>query len=190
MRYNTTLGDLHTDLAYALGDTSVPAATEDDYLTRTRFLQNRAKRIWDKQDYEYLATLATCANTFTLPAKAILDVYDGTNHYNEVSYEEYDENDYVYKNQGDVYTVGGTNSAFTVRYIPSCPSLTTTASTINLPSEVVAKAAVIDVRHAEDPEADLTLEKQQYEDAYNEFIANVNKENPRSFVSISTDLGE
>ena len=139
MNYSTTLSDIHLDVSYLLGETSVPASTEDDYIVRTRLIQNRAKRLWNKQNWEHLATTGTYGSTFTLAGR-ILSVDDGETFYDESTYEEYDENDYVYKKDGNDYTVGGTKSSFNVRYIPECPNLATTA--INLPSEVIAKVAL------------------------------------------------
>ena len=199
-QYDTTLTDIQTDIAYNLGETSV--ATGDDYTIRNRFINNRIKEIWDDNDFEHLATLATVTLTsgsVTIATKpnGLLDLRSstsGTDHvFTEVPYEKFDDytaSDYVYYKNGTVYKTNSTDTYLTAKYIPKSPSLATAADTIDMPSQLLARGAVMDVRYSEDPEADLTKEEETYSRLLEKFVGAENVGNTRIFESISYPLGE
>jgi hypothetical protein len=192
--------DVLLDLSYLLGESSIPTSGIDD---RKAFIQRGLQRIVRLYDFDEMYALATVSltlgsNSFysgALPADAAespdLDVRvinPGTNDdyvFEKVPYEDQDKavtgdykywltgsaNDYTMTTRDDVSNV-------VVRYLQSAPTINASISTTFPSSIVIARAALVYYRQAENPMADIAQDEALFKTELEEVIARQNRNRP------------
>jgi len=192
--------DVLLDLSYLLGESSIPTSGIDD---RKAFIQRGLQRIVRLYDFDEMYALATVSLTLggnafysgTLPADAAespnLDVRvinPGTNDdyvFEKVPYEDQDKavtgdykywltgsaNDYTMTTRDDVSNV-------VVRYLQTAPTINASISTTFPSSIVIARAALVYYRQAENPMADIAQDEALFKTELEEVIARQNRNRP------------
>jgi hypothetical protein len=192
--------DVLLDLSYLLGESSIPTSGIDD---RKAFIQRGLQRIVRLYDFDEMYALATVSLTLggnafysgALPADAAespsLDVRvinPGTNDdyvFTKIPYTDQDEaiagdykywltgsaNDYTMTTRDDVSNV-------VVRYLQSAPTINASISTTFPSSIVIARAALVYYRQAENPMADIAQDEALFKTELEEVIARQNRNRP------------
>jgi hypothetical protein len=192
--------DVLLDLSYLLGESSIPTSGIDD---RKAFIQRGLQRIVRLYDFDEMYALATVSLTLgsnafysgALPADAAespdLDVRvinPGTNDdyvFEKVPYEDQDKaitgdykywltgsaNDYTMTTRDDVSNV-------VVRYLQTAPTINASISTTFPSSIVIARAALVYYRQAENPMADIAQDEALFKTELEEVIARQNRNRP------------
>ena len=184
--------DVLQDMSYLLGEASVPTSGIDD---RKRFIQRGLERIARLYDFDEMYALATVSLTLNgrfytgaLPSDSgespNLDVRvlnNGSNDdyvFDKIPYEDQDKyevgnykywltgsaNDYTINTRDDVGNV-------TVRYLQKAPSINASVSTTFPSSMVIARAALVYYRQAENPLADISQDEALFQRELEEVIA-------------------
>lgn len=204
--------DVLLDLSYLLGESSIPTSGIDD---RKAFIQRGLQRIVRLYDFDEMYALATVSltlgsNSFysgALPADAAespsLDVRvinPGTNDdyvFEKVAYEDQDKavtgdykywltgsaNDYTMTTRDDVSNV-------VVRYLQSAPTINASISTTFPSSIVIARAALVYYRQAENPMADIAQDEALFKTELEEVIARQNRNRPVSRAKSIMELND
>ena len=191
---SVTLTQAMEDLSYLLGETSVPTTGVED---RQRFIQVALERAYRAYNFPFSnvnATVAVVSGIATLPTDigqdTFLDVRDRTISpnivYKQIDYTEYDrynQGDYVYYLDGyeDTYTLNTkeANTTLTVRYGLTAPAINASVSTPFPSSMALARGALIYLRQAEDPQADISQEEALFQAELDDIIAAYNRNRPR-----------
>lgn len=205
-----SLTDVQTDLAYLLGEQSIPSTGSTDYTVRGVFIQRGLERIARFVDFDFsfaMATVSLVAGAGSLPtgtrANPQLDVRVTNSSqrddyiFSPTTYEQFDsysQGDYKYylsanANTGiqSVVTTETTVPAVTVRYSLAAPTLNASIST-NFPSSlVVAKAALIYQRESEDKDADTAPEIAKFQQELEEVIAVMDRTQPEKYATYIGD---
>ena len=204
--------DVLLDLSYLLGESSIPTSGIDD---RKAFIQRGLQRIVRLYDFDEMYALATVSltlgsNSFysgALPADAAespdLDVRvinPGTNDdyvFEKVAYEDQDKavtgdykywltgsaNDYTMTTRDDVSNV-------VVRYLQSAPTINASISTTFPSSIVIARAALVYYRQAENPMADIAQDEALFKTELEEVISRQNRNRPVSRAKSIMELND
>jgi hypothetical protein len=204
--------DVLLDLSYLLGESSIPTSGIDD---RKAFIQRGLQRIVRLYDFDEMYALATVSltlgsNSFysgALPADAAespdLDVRvinPGTNDdyvFEKVPYEDQDKavtgdykywltgsaNDYTMTTRDDVSNV-------VVRYLQTAPTINASISTTFPSSIVIARAALVYYRQAENPMADIAQDEALFKTELEEVIARQNRNRPVSRAKSIMELND
>lgn len=192
--------DVLLDLSYLLGESSIPTSGIDD---RKAFIQRGLQRIVRLYDFDEMYALATVSLTLggnafysgALPADAAespsLDVRvinPGTNDdyvFTKIPYTDQDEaiaGDYKYWLTGSAndYTMTTRDnvSNVVVRYLQSAPTINASISTTFPSSIVIARAALVYYRQAENPMADIAQDEALFKTELEEVIARQNRNRP------------
>ena len=195
-----TQTDVLLDLSYLLGESSIPTSGIDD---RKAFIQRGLQRIVRLYDFDEMYALATVSLTLggnafysgALPADAAespsLDVRvinSGTNDdyvFTKIPYTDQDEaiaGDYKYWLTGSAndYTMSTRDdvSNVVVRYLQSAPTINASISTTFPSSIVIARAALVYYRQAENPMADIAQDEALFKTELEEVIARQNRNRP------------
>lgn len=184
--------DVLQDMSYLLGEASVPTSGIDD---RKRFIQRGLERIARLYDFDEMYALATVSMTLSgnfytgsLPSDAAespdLDVrviQSGTDNdyiYDKIPYEDQDKyqvGDYKYWLTGSAgdYTLNtrDSNTPLVVRYLQTAPTINASVSTTFPSSMVIARAALVYYRQAENPLADISQDEALFQRELEEVIA-------------------
>lgn len=184
--------DVLQDMSYLLGEASVPTSGIDD---RKRFIQRGLERIARLYDFDEMYALATVSMTLSgnfytgsLPSDAAespdLDVrviQSGTDNdyiYDKIPYEDQDKyqvGDYKYWLTGSAgdYTLNtrDSNTPLVVRYLQKAPTINASVSTTFPSSMVIARAALVYYRQAENPLADISQDEALFQRELEEVIA-------------------
>lgn len=183
------------DLSFLLGETSVPTSGIED---RKRFIQRALERVYRLYDFptnEVTATVAMVAGVATLPTNLRQDgIQDiriaGTTDriFTQIPYQDQDG----YSQGSNRYWLTGSEGSFVMTTTESSTETleikyTTTAPIINasisapLPqgsSMLLARGALINVRLAEDPQADISQEEALFQFELEELIATHQRNKP------------
>lgn len=192
-----TLTTVMQDLSYLLGETSVPSTGTED---RQRFIQlalERAYRAFDFPFSKVLATVALVGGIATLPTTvhqdSIMDIRVinsgiGDDYiFQSVPYgslDSYPTGQYRYRLTGYegayVFQTTETMSAtLSVYYQTTAPQINASISTPFPASMALARGALIYVRQAEDPQADISQEEYLFQGELDEVIAQYNRSRPQ-----------
>ena len=189
---NSTLEQIQTDLAYLYGETAAPSASSDDYIVRTRLINNTINRLTRIREWDHLVTRATISFTNAEATVTGLDeVRDlrkvGSSQLDDTVYmkvredelDNYDTGNYVYAVVGNkIITNQPTITELSAKYYPQAVSLATSANTVGFPSTLIAKGALIDLHYLEDPSgdnSDYQLDNQRFIAELNEVEAKENR---------------
>lgn len=191
--------DVLQDMSYLLGEASVPTSGIDD---RKRFIQRGLERITRLYDFDEMYALATVSltasnglSTGTLPADAgespdldVRVINPGSNDdyvFTKIPYEEQDKaeaGDYKYwltGSEGDyTLTTRDDVSALSVRYLQKAPTINASISTTFPSSMVIARAALVYYKQAENPLADVAQDEALFKSELEEVIARQNRNRP------------
>lgn len=190
------------DMSYLLGEASVPTSGIDD---RKQFIQRGLERIARLYDFDEMYALATVSLTAanngfyagTLPSDAgespaldVRTINSGTEDdyvFTKVPYEEQDKahtGDYKYWLTGSAgnYTMTTRDNvgAVTVRYLQKAPTINASVSTTFPSSMVIARAALVYYRQAENPLADIAQDEALFKAELEEVIARQQRNRPAS----------
>lgn len=185
--------DVLQDMSYLLGEASVPTSGIDD---RKRFIQRGLERIARIYDFDEMYALATvsltaASNGFyagTLPSDSgespdldVRKINTGSNDdyvFTKVPYDEQDKaqaGDYKYWLTGSAgdYTMTTRDNvdAVTVRYLQKAPTINASVSTTFPSSIVIARAALVYYKQAENPLADISQDEALFQRELEEVIA-------------------
>jgi hypothetical protein len=191
--------DVLQDMSYLLGEASVPTSGIDD---RKRFIQRgleRIARIYDFNEMYAIATVSLTAssNGFyagTLPTDSgespdldVRKINSGTNDdyvFTKIPYEDQDKaltGEYKYWLTGSTgdYTMATRDNvdAVTVRYLQKAPSINASVSTTFPSSIVIARAALVYYKQAENPLADISQDEALFQRELEEVIARQQRNN-------------
>lgn len=195
-----SLTDVQEDLAYLLGETTVPSSGTED---RQRFIQRSLERIYRIYDFEMNklnATVTLTSGIGTLPSNArpypdldVRVVNSGTDDdyvFTRIPYEEqdkYQQGDYKYWLTTDpttgyvkINSVETTTPAVSVRYSATAPIINASISTPFPSAMVIAKGALVYYRQAEDPQADVVPEEDQFLKELREVVSSQNRNKSNS----------
>lgn len=192
----TNLTTVMQDLSYLLGETSVPTSGVED---RQRFVQLALERVYRAYDFPMnraTATVALVSGIATLPTNVhqdgILDIREvvsgvGTDHrYAQIPYEmkdDYPQGQYRYWVDGyeGAYTLNTIESDATlqIRYETTAPQINASITTPFPSSMCLARGALVYVRQAEDPQADIAQEEALFQQELDEVIAQYNRKRPQ-----------
>lgn len=184
--------DVLQDMSYLLGEASVPTSGIDD---RKRFIQRGLERIARLYDFDEMYALATVSMTLSgnfytgslpsdsgeSPALDVRVINTGSNDdyvFTKIPYEDQDKaqageykywmtgsaNDYTISTRDDVGSV-------TVRYLQKAPTINASVSTTFPSSMVIARAALVYYRQAENPLADISQDEALFQRELEEVIA-------------------
>ena len=192
--------DVLQDMSYLLGEASVPTSGIDD---RKQFIQRGLERIARLYDFDEMYALATVSLTVganslysgLLPSDAgespsldVRTINPGTNDdyvFTKIPYEDQDEalvGDYKYWLTGSAgdYTVTTRDDVgnVTVRYLQKAPTINASVSTTFPSSMVIARAALVYYRQAENPLADIAQDEALFKAELEEVIARQQRNRP------------
>jgi hypothetical protein len=191
------LTTVQQDLSYLLGEQTVPSSGVDD---RARFIQvalERAYRAYNFPMNKLTATVAMISGVATLPTTvmqdSVLDIRevlsgnDNDRVYKQIDYEDFDSAtaaDYAYYLNGyegsyAAITSSTGSATLKIRYSSSVPILNASISTPFPSSMALARGALIYVRQAEDPQADISQEESIFQAELQEIIAQYNRSRPQ-----------
>ncbi len=187
-----------TDLSYLLGETSVPSTGTED---RQRFIQLALERAYRAYDFPFNKVLATVPmvngiaslpttvhqdsildirivnpgvgddTVFTGVPYGALDNYPaGQNKYRLTGYE----GAYVLKSSET-----GTTDTLSVFHQTTAPQINASIATPFPSSMALARGALIYLRQAEDPQADVSQEEYLFQAELDEVIAQYNRSRPQ-----------
>lgn len=187
-----------TDLSYLLGESAVPSTGIED---RKRFIQLALERCYRAYDFPFskvTATIAMVNGIATLPTTvhqgAILDVREvqpgvGDDHiYRQLDYEAIDGyagGQYVYSLTGYEGTFvietseRDTSTTLKIRFNEVTPQINASISTPFPSSMALARGALVYVRQAEDPQADIAQEEYLFLQELDDVIAQYNRSRPQ-----------
>lgn len=193
-----TLTTVMQDLSYLLGETSVPTTGTED---RQRFVQLALERAYRGYDYPFSKVLATVAITngiANLPAgvhqDSIMDIrmvnpgVGDDNVFGSVDYgslDDYPSGQYKYRLTGYegayVFTSSETtlNGVLNIYYQTTAPQINASISTPFPSSMALARGALIYLRQAEDPQADVSQEEYLFQMELDEVISQFNRSRPQ-----------
>lgn len=196
------------DLSYLLGETTVPTTSVED---RQRFIQaglERIYRIWEFPFSEAVATVSLSSGVGSLPTDArfapnldVRVINPGNNAdyiFEQIPYEDQDkyaQGSYKFwllqgsDGVNTLNTVETTIPAVTVRYSLMAPVINASIATPFPSSMVIAKAALIYYRQAEDPLADTSVEEQNFQGELREIIASYRRNKGRRRIITRQELG-
>ena len=184
--------DVLQDMSYLLGEASVPTSGIDD---RKRFIQRGLERIARLYDFDEMYALATVSLTLSgrfytgsLPSDSgespdmdVRVINNGTNDdyvFEKIPYEDQDKyqaGDYKYWLTGSAndYTINTRDNvdAVAVRYLQKAPTINASISTTFPSSMVIARAALVYYRQAENPLADISQDEALFQRELEEVIA-------------------
>lgn len=182
------------DLSYILGETSVPTSGTED---RQRFIQlalERAYRAYDFPFNKVTATVAMVNGIATLPTNvhqdSIMDIrvinsgIGDDQIYTRIPYNEQDDfgtGDYKYWLTGyeGTYLLNTsettTSTTLTLRYETTAPVINASITTPFPSSMALARGAIIYLRQAEDPQADVSQEEALFQMELDEVISQYNR---------------
>lgn len=192
--------DVLLDMSYLLGEASVPTTGIDD---RKQFIQRGLERIARLYDFDEMYAIATISLTISnnnfytgsLPADAgespkldVRTINPGTNDdyvFSQVPYDEQDKalaGDYKYWLTGSVggYTMTTRDNvgSVTARYLQKAPSINASISTTFPSSMVIARAALVYYRQAENPLADIAQDEALFKSELEEVISRQQRNRP------------
>lgn len=184
--------DVLQDMSYLLGEASVPTSGIDD---RKRFIQRGLERIARLYDFDEMYALATVSMTLSgnfytgslpsdsgeSPALDVRVINTGSNDdyvFTKIPYEDQDKaqaGDYKYWITGSAndYTISTRDDvgSVTVRYLQKAPTINASVSTTFPSSMVIARAALVYYRQAENPLADISQDEALFQRELEEVIA-------------------
>lgn len=184
--------DVLQDMSYLLGEASVPTSGIDD---RKRFIQRGLERIARLYDFDEMYALATVSMTLSgnfytgslpsdsgeSPALDVRVINTGSNDdyvFTKIPYEDQDKaqaGDYKYWMTGSAndYTISTRDDvgSVTVRYLQKAPTINASVSTTFPSSMVIARAALVYYRQAENPLADISQDEALFQRELEEVIA-------------------
>ena len=191
--------DVLQDMSYLLGEASVPTSGIDD---RKRFIQRGLERIARIYDFNEMYAIATVSLTVgnnglysgTLPSDSgespdldIRQINSGTNDdyvFTKIPYEDQDKaqaGEYKYWLTGSTgaYTMTTRDdvAAVTVRYLQQAPTINASVSTTFPSSIVIARAALVYYKQAENPLADISQDEALFQRELEEVIARQQRNN-------------
>lgn len=203
-----TLTDVQEDLAYLLGETSVPTSGVED---RVRFIQRSLERIYRLYDFEMnklTATVSLVSGVGVLPSNAREDadldirvVNSGSGDddiFEAIPYgdqDKYEQGDFKYWLTTDPTTGYSTinskegDTDVLVRYTSAAPIINASVSTPFPSAMVIAKGALVYYRQAEDPQADVIPEEQAFIQELKEVMAAHNRNKPRARAKSIAEVG-
>lgn len=186
------------DLSYLLGETSVPTTGTED---RQRFIQLALERCYRAYDFPFNKVNATVQMTLgvaTLPTNihqdSILDIrtinsgVGNDNVYSPVPYaslDNYPTSQYRYRLTGyeGAYVLQSsettTSAVLTIRYETTTPVINASITTPFPSSMALARGALVYLRQAEDPQADISQEEYIFQQELDEVIAQYNRSRPQ-----------
>lgn len=206
----STQTDALQDLSYLLGETTVPTSGIED---RQRFLQAGLERIYRFYEFPFSHSLITLANangTIALPSDVRfapdLDVrvVSASSHddliFEAIPYEDQDnyaQGSYKYwlteatsgAQSLNTKESGTTYPYLAVRYSLQAPVINASVATPFPSSMVIAKAALIYYRQAEDPLADTSVEEKNFQEELSEIIRNYRRNGPSKRMMGRAELG-
>jgi hypothetical protein len=191
--------DVLQDMSYLLGEASVPTSGIDD---RKRFIQRGLERIARIYDFNEMYAIATVSLTVgnngfysgTLPSDSgespdldVRKINSGTNDdyvFTKIPYEDQDKaqaGEYKYWLTGSTgdYTMTTRDdvAAVTVRYLQQAPTINASVSTTFPSSIVIARAALVYYKQAENPLADISQDEALFQRELEEVIARQQRNN-------------
>lgn len=196
-----TQTDVLQDMSYLLGEASIPTSGIDD---RKAFIQRgleRIARLYDFNEMYAIATVSLTANaniyTGSLPSDAaespsmdVRVINSGSNDdyiFQSIPYQDrdtYENGDYKYWLTGSAkdYTLNTKDNVgnVTVRYLQAAPTINASVSTTFPSSIVIARAALVYYRQAENPLADISQDEALFQRELEEVMARQNRNNPVS----------
>jgi hypothetical protein len=196
-----TQTDVLQDMSYLLGEASIPTSGIDD---RKAFIQRGLERIARLYDFNEMYAIATVsltatANIYTgsLPSDAaespsmdVRVINSGSNDdyiFQSIPYQDrdtYENGDYKYWLTGSAkdYTLNTKDNVanVTVRYLQAAPTINASVSTTFPSSIVIARAALVYYRQAENPLADISQDEALFQRELEEVMARQNRNNPVS----------
>jgi hypothetical protein len=195
------LEQIQTDLAFLYGETAAPAVSTEDYIVRTRLINNVINRLSRVRQWDHLVTRASVSFTDGEATITGLDeVRDlrkvGASQLDDVIFtrvredemDRFDTGQYVYTLIGNkIVTNQPTFTDLNVKYYPQAVSLATASDQACFPSTLIAKGALIDLHYLEDPAGDsfsYELDNQRFLSELNELEAKENRNVfPKEFIS-------
>lgn len=187
-----------TDLSYLLGETSVPSTGTED---RQRFIQlalERAYRAYDFPFSKVLATVPLINGIASLPSTvhqdSIMDIrlvnpgvgddYVFTSTpYGQL--DDYASDAHKYRLTGYegsyVFTSSDTSTSGTlsIYYQTTAPQINASISTPFPSSMALARGALVYLRQAEDPQADISQEEYLFQQELDEVVSQYNRSRPQ-----------
>lgn len=213
-QYQVTLTDVQTDLAYLLGESTLPTSGSTEDTTRTAFAQRGLERVYRYYKFPFSQANATLANVngaISLPSDIrfapdldVRVVMSGSGDdyvFDAIPYDEqdnYQQGDYKYwltESAAGAQTLNTKESSISVpyvavRYTVQAPAINASIATAFPSSMVIAKAALIYYRQAEDPLADTTPEEREFQKELQEILGEYRRNQPqRRMKSISEISG-
>jgi len=183
------------DLSYLLGETSVPTSGTED---RQAFIQRALERVYRAYDWpmnKVTATINLVGGIATLPSNvhqdSIIDIrklggVGADNIYSQIEYR--DQNTYSagtfrywltgYEGAYVLNTNETTSDVLTLYYETATPVINASISTPFPSSMCLARGALVYVRQAEDPQADIAQEEFVFQQELDEVIAQYNRSKP------------
>lgn len=198
---NVNQTDILQDMSYLLGEASIPTSGIDD---RKAFIQRGLERIARLYDFNEMYAIATVSltasgNTYvgTLPSDTaespsmdVRVINSGSNDdyiFQQIPYQDrdtYQAGDYKYWLTGSAknYTMNTKDNvgSVTVRYLQAAPTINGSVSTTFPSSIVIARAALVYYRQAENPLADISQDEALFQRELEEVMARQNRNNPVS----------
>lgn len=184
------------DLSYLLGETSVPSSGIED---RQAFVQRALERVYRAYDWPMNKTTATIqlnAGIASLPTNvhqdSILDIrtlgsgVGADNVYAQIPYRDQDNFSAGtfrywltgYEGSYLLNTNETTNDVLTIYYEQTTPIINASISSPFPSSMTLARGALVYLRQAEDPQADVSQEEFLFQMELDEVIAQYNRSKP------------
>ena len=186
------------DLSFLLGESSVPTSGIED---RQRFIQCALDRVYRAYDFpmtKSTATISMIGGIATLPTTvhqdSILDIRiinPGIGDdiiWNQIEYEDQDswvQGQYKYWLDGyeGTYVINsnetGITDTLTIRFQGVSPIINASIPTPFPSSMALARGALVYLRQAEDPQADIAQEEYLFQEELDEVIAQYNRSRPQ-----------
>lgn len=192
-----SLTTVMSDLSYLLGETSVPATGTED---RQRFIQlalERAYRAYDFPFSKIMATVPMVNGIASLPTNvhqdSIMDIRiinpgkSDDNIFTGVPYgslDSYPSGQYRYRLTGYegsyIFESSETgNGVLSIYYETTAPQINASVTTPFPSSMALARGALIYLRQAEDPQADVSQEEYLFQMELDEVISQYNRGRPQ-----------
>lgn len=184
------------DLSYLLGETSVPSSGIED---RQAFIQRTLERVYRAYDWpmnKAIATIQLLSGIATLPTTvhqdSIVDIRtkgSGTGDdsvYSQIAYKDQDNFSagtfrYWLTGYEGAYLLNTnetTNDILTIYYEQTTPVINASITTPFPSSMALARGALVYLRQAEDPQADIAQEEYLFQMELEEVIAQYNRSKP------------
>lgn len=195
------LNEARTNLSFLLGETALPSNTAE-VAKRDRFFNQVGKDVHHRKEWEWardLATVPISNGVATLPSSTrqdgLLDIRivnsgKADDVFAEIDYRNFDA---YHATDKAYYLLGNaelgnyraqltfTNASIaTVRYQTKFPNLSGPSDTYQIPngSMILAKGALVYYRQQEDPQADVSQERNDFETAVGELMRLENRGKP------------